>query len=36
VTLDEIRIDCTFPADEHTARVCADLAQEEKATAPGT
>ncbi|MEP6898756.1 MAG: helix-turn-helix transcriptional regulator [Rhodanobacter sp.] len=26
VTLDEIRIDCTFPADEHTAAVCAQLA----------
>ena len=35
VTLDEIRIDCTFPADEHTARICAELAQEEKATASG-
>ncbi|MBC9032989.1 helix-turn-helix transcriptional regulator [Sphingomonas sp. JC676] len=29
VTLDEIRIDCTFPADEHTAGVCAELVQEE-------
>lgn len=27
VTLDEIRIDCTFPADEHTAAVCAELAR---------
>lgn len=26
VTLDELRIDCTFPADDHTAVVCADLA----------
>ena len=26
VTLDELRIDCTFPADEHTAAVCAELA----------
>ena len=26
VTLDEIRIDCTFPADDFTAAVCADLA----------
>jgi len=26
VTLDEIRVDCTFPADAHTAAVCADLA----------
>jgi transcriptional regulator with XRE-family HTH domain len=30
VTLDEIRIDCTFPADDHTATVCADLAASEK------
>jgi len=29
VTLDEIRIDCTFPADEHTAMVCAELARQE-------
>jgi hypothetical protein len=27
VTLDEIRIDCTFPADDHTAAVCAELAR---------
>ena len=27
VTLDEVRIDCTFPADEHTARVCRELAE---------
>lgn len=26
VTLDELRIDCTFPADDHTAAVCAELA----------
>lgn len=26
VTLDELRIDCTFPADDHTAAVCAKLA----------
>lgn len=26
VTLDELRIDCAFPADEHTAEVCARLA----------
>lgn len=26
VTLDELRIDCAFPADEHTASVCARLA----------
>lgn len=25
VTLDELRIDCTFPADDHTARVCEQL-----------
>lgn len=29
VTLDEIRIDCTFPADELTAAVCAELAAKE-------
>lgn len=29
VTLDEVRIDCTFPADEHTARVCRELAEAE-------
>ena len=29
VTLDEIRIDCAFPADEHTAQVCARLASGE-------
>lgn len=28
VTLDEVRIDCTFPADEHTAHVCAALKRE--------
>ena len=28
VTLDEIRIDCAFPADAHTAEVCARLARE--------
>jgi transcriptional regulator with XRE-family HTH domain len=27
VTLDEVRIDCTFPADEHTARICRELAE---------
>jgi transcriptional regulator with XRE-family HTH domain len=27
VTLDEVRIDCTFPADEHTAQVCRELAE---------
>jgi hypothetical protein len=27
VTLDEIRIDCAFPADAHTAKVCARLAR---------
>jgi hypothetical protein len=26
ITLDEMRIECAFPADEHTAAVCADLA----------
>jgi transcriptional regulator with XRE-family HTH domain len=26
VTLDEVRIDCTFPADDHTAQVCRELA----------
>jgi hypothetical protein len=31
VTLDEVRIDCTFPADEHTARVCRELAEAEGA-----
>lgn len=30
VTLDEIRIDCTFPADDHTAAVCAELAKGEQ------
>ncbi len=28
VTLDELRIDCAFPADELTASVCARLAAE--------
>ncbi|WP_426689795.1 helix-turn-helix domain-containing protein [Rhodanobacter ginsengiterrae] len=32
VTLDEIRIDCTFPADEHTAAVCAGLAAHQAAS----
>jgi len=27
VTLDELRIECSFPADEHTAAVCAALAR---------
>ena len=31
VTLDEIRIDCTFPADDHTAEVCAGLATKDAA-----
>lgn len=31
VTVDEIRIDCTFPADDHTAAVCAELAAVEAA-----
>ena len=31
VTLDEMRIDCAFPADDHTAAVCADLAAEARA-----
>lgn len=31
VTLDEIRVDCTFPADERTAAVCAELAASEAA-----
>jgi transcriptional regulator with XRE-family HTH domain len=31
VTLDELRIDCTFPADDHTAAVCAELAAREAA-----
>lgn len=26
VALDELRIDCTFPADDHTARICEKLA----------
>jgi len=26
ITLDELRIDCAFPADDHTARICAQLA----------
>lgn len=26
VTLDELRIECAFPADDHTAAICADLA----------
>jgi len=26
VTLDELRVDCAYPADEHTAQVCAQLA----------
>jgi transcriptional regulator with XRE-family HTH domain len=29
VTLEEIRIDCSFPADDHTATVCAELAAAE-------
>lgn len=32
VTLDELRIDCTFPADDHTAAVCAELAASEAAS----
>jgi hypothetical protein len=28
VTLDELRIECAFPADAHTAEVCARLARE--------
>ncbi|WP_454717094.1 helix-turn-helix domain-containing protein [Caulobacter segnis] len=28
VTLDELRIECAFPADAHTAKVCARLARE--------
>jgi len=28
VTLDELRIECSFPADEHTAAVCAQLVRE--------
>ncbi len=31
VTLDEMRIDCAFPADDHTAAVCAALAAEARA-----
>ncbi|QNA84681.1 helix-turn-helix transcriptional regulator [Sphingomonas sp. So64.6b] len=27
VTLDELRIECAFPADEHTAAICAELAR---------
>ena len=27
LTLDELRIECAFPADDHTAAVCADLAK---------
>lgn len=35
VTLDELRIDCTFPADDHTAAVCEQLAAgHEKAERP--
>ena len=29
VTLDELRIDCAFPADQHTADICQRLAQSE-------
>ncbi|NMW23686.1 transcriptional regulator, partial [Rhodanobacter denitrificans] len=35
VTLDELRIDCTFPADDHTAAVCAELAAGEAANSAG-
>ncbi len=31
VTLDELRIECAFPADAHTAEVCARLAREAQA-----
>jgi len=33
VTLDELRIDCTFPADDHTASICEGLAAQ--SLAPG-
>ncbi|WP_447735595.1 helix-turn-helix domain-containing protein [Rhodanobacter soli] len=35
VILDELRIDCTFPADDHTAAVCAELAAGEAANSAG-
>lgn len=31
VTLDELRIECAFPADDHTAAVCARLARQQAA-----
>jgi transcriptional regulator with XRE-family HTH domain len=34
VTLDEIRIECTFPADEATAELCAALARDAAAVPP--
>ncbi len=39
ITLDELRIECAFPADAHTAEVCGqleakDIAMEQKASAP--
>jgi hypothetical protein len=33
VTLQELRIECAFPADAHTAAVCARLAREDAAAA---
>lgn len=33
ITLDELRIDCAFPADAHTAKLCAQLAAGETPTA---
>lgn len=35
VTLDEMRIDCAFPADDHTAAVCAELAGTARAAGGG-
>lgn len=33
VTLDDIRIECAFPADDHTAAICAELAERSAAAA---
>jgi transcriptional regulator with XRE-family HTH domain len=34
ITLDELRIDCAFPADDHSAAICTRLAAGEIATGP--
>jgi hypothetical protein len=36
ITLDELRIECSFPADEATDRLCRDLAAESDDNNPTT